>query len=229
MVPYKCEIGWFHSETLPDPLLSDVCNALGIKIHIGAMPVLGAVIGRDIPKMQTMVKQKIQEDIKDLQVLDTHELKIQELMLLLRTCLVRRPTHLMRACPPDVMGPALETYDNAVFDILQKILSLDLSGSMATRLQTTLPTRQAGLGVPCLAPLAPLAWLAAQAEAAKYMDPQQDPVHLTRTTQALEQAQRLLKPEDRKKLLHGGKCACAPTMCTAPSENSVQSLRIQAR
>ena len=182
----KTKFLWLHEDQydLPPDLVTELTQ-MNMEIERGATMLLGAPIGTDINKMQSLVMNSVNEQKQFFDRINSSRMPIQEALLFLRVCALPRLNYLCRTTPAAILSPAAEAFDRLMYDSLNLKLDLqlpinsisssstssssdsrshiiesDITVTATARLQLALPIRHSGLGIRSIVDTMSFAYLA---------------------------------------------------------------------
>jgi hypothetical protein len=155
----KTKFLWLHSDRtqLPQTII-DALHELNIDIEYGAVMILGAPIGTDQKKMQSLAVEAVKGQERFFNLIRSKHMPDQEALLLLRMCGVPRFNYLARTTHSSVLLPAATEFDRLMFSTVMEKFELPMRLSRKTSLvsstaiaiahkQLVLPIRFTGLGL----------------------------------------------------------------------------------
>ncbi|MCW3101384.1 MAG: uncharacterized protein JWL77_7002 [Chthonomonadaceae bacterium] len=118
----KTKMLWLHSdikaEVGEEEEIREQLNSLGIEIEEGGTKLLGACIGTDVPKLQSLAINLVEQHRSFFDCLLSPHMPVQECMLLLRMCGLPRFNYLSRTTLPHILQPAAVLFDQFINRIL---------------------------------------------------------------------------------------------------------------
>jgi len=131
---------WWPNRAGDDPFPAGV-----VRVENTGVKLLGAPIGTReyTTKFVTKKLEALRKVCEKLEAVDDAQIEFG----LFRGCLAyNKINHLLRTCPPDVIGPAVKLFDDHFQEILEKILRVPCLPEAVWE-HASLPTRYSGLGV----------------------------------------------------------------------------------
>eukprot|EP00455_Lapot_gusevi_P003283 TRINITY_DN1134_c0_g1_i5.p1 TRINITY_DN1134_c0_g1~~TRINITY_DN1134_c0_g1_i5.p1 ORF type:complete len:270 (-),score=35.34 TRINITY_DN1134_c0_g1_i5:1216-1923(-) len=166
--PNKSKMLWPQA-SLPPHDVVQLARTRGIQVSRGMMEVLGAVVGLDTDRMIAWAKNTVNSEAHNrlFASLMHDAMPCQISLRLLRTCALPRLNFLMRVLPPLVLAGALRQFDEKVFRVLTTKIGLPHDLSNFHKWNIYSPIKKGGLGLRSMFFVAPAAFLASIASAAK--------------------------------------------------------------
>lgn len=122
----KTKFLWLHEAECALPIAIEHKLAhMSMLIERGATMLLGAPIGTDTEKMQSLLMKIVRDHEPFFQRINSTLLPIQEALILLRVCALPRLNYLARTTPARILYPAAEAFDRLMYTSFNSKLSLN--------------------------------------------------------------------------------------------------------
>ncbi len=132
-------------------------------LHEG-FEILGCPAGKD-NYVEDILKEKFKSYKKSLDILGNVRTSVA--FPVLRSCVNTKPGYIARTCLPWLTKRHNELFDKQVNDTIAHMIQKNTIDSVSVAVRH-LPEKMGGLGIPCIAVIAPLAWAASYGYALKF-------------------------------------------------------------
>ena len=167
MCQEKCEVLVNPSEPAEDVKETAFFEQEAVKHGASAVKYLGAAIGTDTAARTAILQATVDKHQPLFDALADARLTPQESMYLARQCINHKLSYLIAVTPPVISAPIAQDFDGKLRQALCSRLEIEITGKALEQAQ--LPVAMGGLGLRSAQWLAPIAFIASHARAAKAM------------------------------------------------------------